>query len=488
MKNLALTRNMLFTAMTFLIVAVCLTADASNQWDRFRGPNGSGVAEGANPPVEFGADKNLQWKAELPKGQSSPVMWNDKIFITGFEDSKLITVCIDRKTGNALWKKAFAVDKVESHHSQNSPASSSPAVDSEHVYIYFGSYGMLCYDHDGAEVWTTPVRTPMNMHGTATSPVLYKDFVYLIHDSLDGDSYLLALNKNDGSEAWKAKREVYNPNWSTPLLWSKGSGDELIVLGGGRLTSYDPLSGEEHWTVDGFGAAIPIPIVGGDYLLASTLSATESDSKVNYFSWNYFVKFDENGDQLVSAEEIPDDVMITMDPDLPEGKMPAEGIIEWVDRDQSRSMSEEELTNFINLVSLNVRSSIKAVKSDGKGKNEVVWKYERSIPYMPSSIYVDGLVYLCKAGGVVTCLDAKTGEEVYRKRLGVKENYSSSPVSANGRIYISSQAGKITAFTTGREPEVLGTNDLGEGVNATPMIADDAIYVRTETALWAFGK
>ncbi len=487
MNMFSRTQNVVWGMAVFALTA-CLAVNANSQWDRFRGPNGSGVAENANPPIEFGADKNLRWKAELPKGQSSPVMWGDKIFITGFEESSLITICINRKTGAPIWKKAFAVDKAEPHHPQNSPASSSPAVDENMVYIYFGSFGMLCYDHHGNQVWTTPVRTPMNMHGTATSPVLYKNFVYLIHDSLDGDSYLLALNKKDGTEAWKAKREVYNPNWSTPLLWSKDSGDELIVLGGGRLTSYDPLSGNQLWTVDGFGAAIPIPIVGSDYLLASTLSATESDSKVNYFSWDYYVQFDKNGDKLVTAEEIPNDVMIVMDPDLPEGKMLAEGVILWVDRDKSNSMSEDELTNFITMVSLNVRSSIKAVKSDGKGKNEVVWTYERSIPYMPSCIYVDGLVYLCKAGGVVTCLDAKTGEEVYRKRLGVKENYSASPVSANGRIYISSQGGKITSFTTGAEPDVLGANELGEGVFATPMIAGEALFVRTESALWAFGE
>ncbi|MBZ0257405.1 PQQ-like beta-propeller repeat protein, partial [bacterium] len=212
-------------------ILACISADAKSQWDRFRGPNGSGVAVDANPPIEFGPDKNLKWKIEIPKGESSPVMWDDHIYITGIEGTSLITFCINRESGDVIWKQSYKAEKLEPHHPQNSPASSSPAVDSENVYIYFGSYGVLCYDHDGNEVWTSPVRTPLNMHGTATSPILYKDLIYLIHDSLDGDSYILALNKKDGSEAWKTKREVYNPNWSTPLLWSKKTGDELIVLG-----------------------------------------------------------------------------------------------------------------------------------------------------------------------------------------------------------------------------------------------------------------
>lgn len=477
-----------FVGSMLLIVLTSDFAVADATWDRFRGPNGSGVAENANPPIEFGPDKNLQWKANLPAGNSSPVFASGRIFITGFEDSMLKAFCINSKTGDVIWERAASAESIESHHSLNSPATSTPAVDDEHVYIYFGSYGMLCYDHDGNEVWKTPIATPLNMHGTATSPVLYKDYIYLIHDSLDGESYLLALNKKDGSEAWKTKRNVFNPNWSTPLLWQKAAGDELIVLGGGRLQSYNPVSGEEQWTVEGFGAAIPIPIMGGDYLLASSLSATEADSKVNYFSWNYFVQFDKDNNQLVSADEIPDSVIITLDPDLPEGSMPAKTIIQWVDADNSKSMSEEELTNFVNMVSLNVRSSIKAVSSDGMGNSAVVWKYERSIPYMPSSIYLDGRVYLCKDGGVVTCLDAKTGDEIYRKRLGVTENYSSSPVAANGRIYISSQAGKITVFSAGDDPKTLATNNLDEKINATPMIVGDTIYIRAETTLWAFSK
>ena len=178
-------------------------------------------------------------------------------------------------------------------------------------------------------------------------------------------------------------------------------------------------------------------------------------------------------------------------PDLPDSKMPTRTIVTWMDRDEDNAMSKKEFENFLKLTNLNVRSAIKAIKPGSKkgatSKTQVAWKYERSIPHMSSSIYFDGKVYLANSGGRVTCLNAKTGKEIYRKRLA-NGSYSASPVIANGNAYICSQEGVITVFQTGKEGKVLATNDLGQPINATPAISGDTIFVRTDTHLHAFGE
>lgn len=480
-----------FVIFTVVNVGMVLNAGelrAANSWTQFRGPGGSGVAADANPPVEFGEEKNMKWKIELPSGLSSPVVWGDKIFLTGFKDNKLQTLCINRESGDVLWTKTAPAETIERHHPQSSPAASTAVVDGNHVYVYFGSFGLLCYDHDGNEKWQHPVPTPMNMHGTATSPIVYKDLVYLMHDSMNGDSYILAVNKNNGEEAWKTKRAVFNPNWSTPVVWQQEHGDELIVLGGGMVQAYNPINGKELWKIGGFGAPVPIPIIGDGVLYASTVSATDVDVKVSAFTWDYHKKFDKNSDGKVETEEIPEEDMIALDKDLPDQAMPTRSIIQWVDKNSDSAMSQEEFQGFMDLTLMNVRSSIQAVKPGvkaGSEQNHIAWKFERSIPYMPSCLFYDGMIYMAKDGGIVTCLNAKTGEEVYRKRVS-EGNYSSSPVAANDRIYISSQQGVVTVFQTGAEPTVLAKNELGESIQSTPAIAGDTLYVRTKNHLYAF--
>lgn len=149
-------------------------AQAQAQWNQFRGPNGSGVAADQKPPVTFDLKTNVRWSTKLPSGISCPAIWKDKVFLTGIDNGKFETICIARDKDNILWRTAAPKTKLENHHRDNSAAASTPFVDEQHVYIYFGSYGLLCYDHQGKQVWQHPVPTPKNMHGTATSPIVHK--------------------------------------------------------------------------------------------------------------------------------------------------------------------------------------------------------------------------------------------------------------------------------------------------------------------------
>src|SRR5262249_23077883 len=114
-------------------------------WPQFRGPDGLAVAEGKKLPAEFGPKKNVLWKTPLPSGHSSPCVWNDRIFATGFDKAaqKLETICLSRTDGTILWRRPAPAEKIEKFHPAGSPAVSTPVTDGERVYVYFGSYGIL---------------------------------------------------------------------------------------------------------------------------------------------------------------------------------------------------------------------------------------------------------------------------------------------------------------------------------------------------------
>src|SRR5262249_42487470 len=151
-------------------------------WPQFRGPGGLGVAqEGMKLPAQFGPAKNVVWKTALPSGHSSPCVWGDRIFLTGFDKKtkKLETLCLDREKGRILWRRTVPAKELEKVHTSNSPAASTPATDGKRVYVYFGSYGLLCYDLKGKELWKKPLPTPKTRFGSGTSPVVVDGVVLL---------------------------------------------------------------------------------------------------------------------------------------------------------------------------------------------------------------------------------------------------------------------------------------------------------------------
>jgi outer membrane protein assembly factor BamB len=148
-------------------------ADSNARWPQFRGPNAIGVAaNGMKLPTDFGPAKNVIWKTPLPLGHSSFCIWDDRIFLTGFDPAakKLETLCLDRRTGQILWRQAAPAKQIEKGHHFNNPAVSTPATDGERVYVYFGSFGLLCYDFEGKEQWQKPLPQVRTTFGTATRP------------------------------------------------------------------------------------------------------------------------------------------------------------------------------------------------------------------------------------------------------------------------------------------------------------------------------
>src|SRR5215468_11807406 len=162
-----------------------LSADDSLAWPRFRGPNGSGVADPAKPPVEFGPDKNLKWKVPAPSGLSSPIVAGDKLVITAFDSEKLYTIAYNRADGKEAWRAAAPVKKLEAFHkTEGSPAASTPATDGQRIVSYFGSCGLVCYDLKGKELWKfeMPPAATAGDFGSGVSPIVAEGVVVLVRD------------------------------------------------------------------------------------------------------------------------------------------------------------------------------------------------------------------------------------------------------------------------------------------------------------------
>jgi outer membrane protein assembly factor BamB len=489
------------------VVGLCVSAlcatharGASNDpgdWPRFRGPNGQGVAAAdARPPVEFGMGKNLAWSTELPPGISSPVVAAGRVFLTAFADKKLETICLDAATGKILWRKPAPVEKLESVNSASNPAASTPATDGERVYVYFGSCGLLGYDRDGAQLWYVPVRTPVNMFGTATSPVVVGGNVVLVRDSDAGDSVLMAVDGKTGKQAWKTPRPAFKGSWSTPMLWAHDGVEDLVVPGSGRVIGYDPAGGADRWTVGGFPQMPMTTPVAGDGLLFVEKGGQgdPGQSLLNALpTWSELLKkFDANGDGKIQRNEVPADYGFELRKDLPKGTdgnfLSMRGLIGMIDGDKDGAVGRFEWGMASAFVAGN-EDVMMAIKPGGEGDvtdTHVAWRQKRGLPELPSPLYYDGKLYLVKNGGMVSCLDPKTGKNVYRGRLDATGPYYASPIAANGNIYAASEAGVVSVFKAGDAFKPVSECDLNERLTATPAVVGDTLFVRTDKHLFAF--
>ena len=208
-------KSLNFTYITILLFSLSITScnTQNSVWNQFRGPNASGIASpDANPPIEFGEDKNLLWKIELPVGSSSPVIWEDKIYLTGFieEKSELQTICIDKNNGEILWSDSVFPKKFETHHAFGNPASATITVDESGIYSYFASIGLRCYDFNGNIKWDSPViQDEWSRYGNPGSPIIINDKIIIFHDyGGEKQRSLLAINKKSATEIFRVLTRI----------------------------------------------------------------------------------------------------------------------------------------------------------------------------------------------------------------------------------------------------------------------------------------
>lgn len=241
--------------------------DHAKYWPCWRGPTGQGLAVGPGEyPDKWSDTENVLWKVPVPgKGNSSPIIWKDRLFLTASYDQgkKRSLLCFDRGNGKTLWECALSRGKPEGAYGKNGWASGTPATDGQRVYCYFGNLGVVAVDFDGKEVWHAGLGEVNAFHGMACSPLLHEDKVIIFQD-LPGKAagFVVALDKHSGKEVWKTPRSE-NVGWSSPIAIRVEGKDQIIVSSQSRVCAYDPSNGKEIWTCSGnLAEVIPTPVVG----------------------------------------------------------------------------------------------------------------------------------------------------------------------------------------------------------------------------------
>ena len=272
-------KSMVLGDLDIRITPILPADGAEDHWPSFRGPTGQSLVFDERMPREWSAEDGILWQTPLPgRGNSSPVIWGQKIFITAeggdettSEDNPAgparLLLCYDRATGDLLWEHAAPPAKeLETLYWKNSFASSTVVTDGERVIAFLGNGGLLCCDLEGERLWHQDLGTFPTMHGPGSTPVLYENLVILVQDQTKGESLFAAYDKETGEQRWRHERPG-DPCWSTPVLLRIGDRDELLFNGSHVVVSYDPATGEELWRVDGSSReSIPMIVSGGGLL------------------------------------------------------------------------------------------------------------------------------------------------------------------------------------------------------------------------------
>ncbi|GAB4144660.1 MAG: PQQ-binding-like beta-propeller repeat protein [Planctomycetaceae bacterium] len=395
-------------------------------WTQFRGPNGSAVSQETGLPTSWSETENLKWKTKLPGyGASSPITWKDKVFVTcysgygtdnGGSQSDLMrhVVCVDRNSGNILWdtkvKPYLPEDRAGGFLSGHGYASSTPVTDGERVYVFFGKTGVLAFDMNGKQLWKTSVGTGSAIRGwgSGSSPILYKDKV-IVNASAEGLA-IVALDKTNGKQIWKAKADGLEGSWCTPVVVKGKDGmDEIVVAAPYEFWALNPKTGKLLWYADALPRApICTSLVAHDGVVYAIAGRSNQAA---------------------------------------------------------------------------------AVRAGGRGdvtKTHVLWKKQVG-SYVTSPVYHKGHLYWVSDRGIAYCVDAKTGNTVYRGRLSGARSLYASAVAADGKIYAVSRRGGTFVLAAKPKFEQLKRNQFASDdslFNATPAISNGCLFLRSNKYLY----
>ncbi len=460
-------------AMIILVAGFAMSGHAAN-WPQFRGPNCSGLAENEEPPTVFSEQTNLVWKVKVPLGHSSPVIWQDRIFLTGYNEKELQSLCFDRKGGELKWSRLIDVGQIQKKHRANNPASSTPVTDGRTVCSYFPSFGLVAYDLDGAELWRKPLPEPLNPYGAGASPSLVLGNFVLNCEDDSTNSCLLAVNPQTGATVWKSDRRGITSTYSTPILWSHDGREDLMHASSFRLIAFDRRSGRERWFAGGLEwmSQVATPVLGEGLIFV--MSRSNADEKDPDFQ-TALKGVDVNRDGKISKSELPEVYHRWW------FKMDANG-------DGFITEDEWKITYSLQVKSDYGLMAFKPGNSGDVTEANLVWKYKKGIAQVPSPLYYRGILYMVNDGGRLTAFEASSGKVlIEQERLDADGEYFASPVAAAGKIYFTSNRGLISVVAAGPTLHVVARNNLAEEIMATPAIADNKLYVRSKEHLWAFG-
>jgi outer membrane protein assembly factor BamB len=416
------------------IVAITGLARADN-WERFRGPDGTGTSADKNVPLKFSAKEKVLWKVELPGvGNSSPIVWGKHLFLhAASNDGKSRSlICIDTADGKIRWQKSIpgVTAKIRA---DSSLASSTPTTDGKAVYVSFwdGKDIFVCaFDFDGKKLWTKALGTFNSQHGAGASPILYKDMLILAND-MDKDDFntkvpnvrpsmLVALDKRTGQLVWETPRVAERACYSAPFLLKRAGQQkpDLIVTSTTAVTGYNIETGAKLWEAKGWQEhAVKVPM------------------------------------RTVASPALADDVLCVCS-----------------GGDAGRFAIGLALPG--------------ADNGDGPRR---VWENRKDFPYVASPLAHGEHIYFVNDTGFAGCYHARTGKRLWFERLS-ESAFNASPLLIDGKIYAADVAGSVHVFTAEPTFRVLAHNELGEVIRATPAVADGRLYIRGNTHLFCIGK
>jgi outer membrane protein assembly factor BamB len=434
---------------TLLLASVAFAADSN--WPQFRGPDARGVGAGS-PPIEWNGEsgKNILWKTEIPGlGHSSPIIWGDRIFVTsavpesgdstlkvglygdikpveGEGPQKFNVYCVDRKTGKILWERTAASGQPKiKRHPKSTHASPTPATDGKYLVVSFGSEGLFAYDLNGKQLWK-------------------KDF-----GVLDAGFYM-----------------VPDAQWgfaSSPIIHDGVVLIQADVQKNSFLAALDVATGKELWRtprtdVPTFGSPAVVPYTaGGGKGLQVVVNGWKHIGGYDFKTGKELWMLKGGGDIPVPTPVFEDGLIV--------------------------------ITN-----AHGAARPIYAIHTNASGditdnKDSIAWKVDRAGNYMQTPLLDGGLAYFCFDNGILTVYQLATGEKLYQQRLGGgTAGFTSSPVAAGDRLYITNEDGHTYVLAKGGEYKVLGENELGETVMASPAIVGDVLYLRGRKHLFAVGR
>ena len=475
------TRTTALALWILLSLAAAATGSSEGGWVRFRGPNGCGVAGGALPD-ELSASP--EWSLEVPSGYSSPVAAGDRVFLTGAADGELSTLCVDARSGELLWQRRLPFDGKRP--GANSSAACTPATDGERVFVLFHHVGLVVYDLLGEELWRDDLGAPFNLpHGLATSPVVHGGNVVIQLDQ-DRGSELLCLDAVTGERRWRAERGGAAHSYATPAVHAPAGEPAVVVVSGSyEIAAYALETGERVWWVKGSAwQSKSVPLFVDDLCIVSAYrpSSAEFGLPASPSTFEAALEaFDEDGDGVIARGEWEHEMMQST----------------WFiwDRDGDDTL---DAADFAYLMSAKTeKGALFAIQMGGEGdvtESHVRWKYNgrRGISDVVTPVVLDGTVHLLKDGGIVTAIEASSGEVLEDGRVGEPDQYYASPVAAGGRMLVAGMSGQLSVIEPAVSSEdgggvswdVLSTAQLELGkVWATPALLEGRILVRGEQRL-----
>jgi outer membrane protein assembly factor BamB len=475
--------------MVLIILWLTLSTAGAEDWPQFRGPNGTGVSTTVGLPVEFGPQKNVIWKTELPPGHSSPVLTRDRIFLTAHskdkENHKLLVFCLDRQKGTVLWQREVPRAQTGRLQLVNGPASPSPVTDGENVYVFFQEYGMVSYDGAGKVRWKLPLG-PFNIFfGFGASPILVDDKVILPVDQDTPTSFLLAVDKNTGRLRWKVERPEVISGYSTPIIYQPARGPKQIVIPESfQLSAYSVEDGRRVWWVRGLACEMKsIASHDSEYVYINGWGFPQNQPGEQLKTISFaegLAKYDKNHDGLVAKSEISGSDQID--------KMLA-AAFEAFDANRDDKLDEREWGIFRAMMAS--ENGLLSIKLGGQGdqtSTAIRWRYQKPVPQVPSTLLYKDVLYMVNDGGILISFDPATGRVIKQGRLtGAIDKYFSSPVAADDKVFLIGEAGAVSVLKAAGDWQILTVNQLDDECFATPAIADGRIYIRTRSALYCFG-